>query len=423
MFSRPDIVRVLNFFRENETGYLVMEYVPGESFETYLREHGGSVSFNLALQILMPMMDALTAVHEVGLLHRDIAPDNIYLSYSGHVKLLDFGAVKNAIGEHSKSLDVVIKRGYAPWEQYQARGKLGPWTDVYALAATLYRAITGQTPPEAGERLDNDELETPRRLGVEISPYHESVLLRALSVRAADRFQSVQEFQAALLSDQGYAAEDEQGQTSGTEKVRPQPVPPPVPSPDPVPIPTPAPVGLEKVIAFVAPVAAKVAELVRKGPGHLDPLADVDPNKHQFAIGAAGIVGALGVLQSLSLLGAPAASQWAAVVAGMGILAPLLQIAGLLGSAALTLGAWLCYRRDARGPIITWASAWVLGALTVTGFAIFWLMLSRSMDWGAVPGNVRWMMLGPAFTDLTIRLAVLGFVIFLFSGGKATSSS
>ena len=151
-FSRPDIVRVLNFFRENETGYLVMEYVPGESFETYLREHDGRVPFDLALQILMPVMDALAAVHDVGLLHRDIAPDNIYLSYTGHVKLLDFGAVKNAIGEHSKSLDVVIKRGYAPWEQYQARGRLGPWTDEYALAATLYRAIAGRTPPEAGER-------------------------------------------------------------------------------------------------------------------------------------------------------------------------------------------------------------------------------------------------------------------------------
>ena len=146
-------------------------------------------------------------------------------------------------------------------------------------------------------------------------------------------------------------------------------------------MPQPVPVGLEKVIAALTPVAERIGHLVRKGPGHLDPLTEIDPAKHQFAIRVAGVFGVLGVLQSLSLLGAPAGAQWAAVVAGMGIAAPLLQFAGLLGCAVLTLGAWLCYCRDARGPIIAWASAWFLGALTVIGFSLFWLMISNSMDW------------------------------------------
>ncbi|WP_200389321.1 protein kinase domain-containing protein [Thiocapsa imhoffii] len=128
-----------------------------------------------------------------GLRHRNLSTDNIYIIRQGRVKLLDFGAARFAAGEHSRSLSIILKPGYAPEEHYRTRGKQGPWTDVYGLAATLYRAITGTAPPEALDRLDEDELIAPSRLGIGIAPAQEAVLLKALAVRAAARYPSMQD--------------------------------------------------------------------------------------------------------------------------------------------------------------------------------------------------------------------------------------
>jgi serine/threonine protein kinase len=151
-------------------------------------------------------MDALRAVHKEGLLHRDLAPDNIYITREGRVKLLDFGAARFAAGEHSRSLSIILKPGYAPEEQYRTRGKQGPWTDVYGLAATLYRAITGTVPPEALDRLDEDELIAPSRLGIGITAAQEAVLLKALAVKAAARYPSMQDLQVGWRAIKGATA-------------------------------------------------------------------------------------------------------------------------------------------------------------------------------------------------------------------------
>ncbi len=196
--QHPGIVTVKNFFRAHGTGYCVMDYVEGITLRQYLdQQPGGRISVADALQLLTPVMDALRAVHKDGLLHRDLAPDNIYLTQDGRIKLLDFGAARFAASEHSKSLSIILKPGYAPEEQYRTKGRQGPWTDVYGLAATLYRAITGQVPPEALDRLDIDDLVPPSRLGVAIKPEQEATLLRALAVKARDRFQSMAELQQA----------------------------------------------------------------------------------------------------------------------------------------------------------------------------------------------------------------------------------
>jgi serine/threonine protein kinase len=151
--------------------------------------------------IMMPVMDALREVHQAGLLHRDISPDNIYLTSSAQVKLLDFGAARYFAGEQSKSLSVILKQGYAPEEQYRSSGKQGTWTDVYAVGATLYKVLTGKTPPDALDRLAEDTLTPPSRLGVAIPAAAEQALLKALHIKAKQRFQTMGQFQQALLGD------------------------------------------------------------------------------------------------------------------------------------------------------------------------------------------------------------------------------
>jgi serine/threonine protein kinase len=197
----PNIVSARDYFEAHGTAYMVMEYVEGVTLKEYLEKKGGKISFDEAKAIMLPVLDALREVHQAGLLHRDISPDNIYITSSAQVKLLDFGAARYFAGEQSKSLSVILKQGYAPEEQYRSSGKQGAWTDIYAGAATMYRAITGQTPPEALDRLAEDTLVPPSRLGVAIPPAMEQGLLRGLAVRAGQRFQTMGEFQQALQAD------------------------------------------------------------------------------------------------------------------------------------------------------------------------------------------------------------------------------
>jgi serine/threonine protein kinase len=196
--DHPCIVSVLNLFEANHTGYLVMGYLDGMTLGQSLAQAGGKLYYDVAREIMMRVMDGLREVHSQGLLHRDISPDNIYLTRQGPVKILDFGAARFEVSERSQSLSVVLKEGYAPEEQYRRNGAQGPWTDVYATAATLYRAITGVVPPPALDRLHADTLKSPRELGVVMPAADEKALLRALSVKAGDRFQSMESFQQAL---------------------------------------------------------------------------------------------------------------------------------------------------------------------------------------------------------------------------------
>ncbi len=193
------IVGVKKYFEENGTAYFVMEYIKGRSFKVYLEEKGGKISIEEAIKIFTPVMDALSAVHATGMIHRDVTPDNIYVTDKGEVRLLDFGAARYSMGDRSMSLDVVLKHGYAPKEQYTRHGRQGPYTDIYSLAATIYRSITGKMPQDALDRLEVDELELPSRLGVRISEDQEKALIKALAVDHKNRYQSMDEFKADLI--------------------------------------------------------------------------------------------------------------------------------------------------------------------------------------------------------------------------------
>jgi serine/threonine protein kinase len=198
--NHPNIVSVRDFFKANNTAYMIMSYVEGKTLESYLTEQGNIISFETALSIIMPVMDALREVHAVGIMHRDISPDNILIDQRGRIMVIDFGAAREEIRGKSKSLSVLLKAGYAPEEQYRSRGDQGPWTDVYAVAATYYRMITGIIPPESMDRLAEDTLVKPSTYGIEINAAQEQVLLKALAVRAADRYRSMEEFQKDLLN-------------------------------------------------------------------------------------------------------------------------------------------------------------------------------------------------------------------------------
>ena len=198
--GQPGIAGVTDYFDENGTSYFVMDYIEGISFKTYIANQGGKVSVEEALDVMIPVLRALTAVHAEGFIHRDVTPDNIYITKDGNVKLLDFGSARYSLGDKSKSLDVILKVGYAPKEQYTRRGRQGPYTDVYSCAACLYAAITGYLPPESLERLDKDTLVPPSQAGVEIPLYLERAILKGLAVQPEDRFRTAGEFLEALES-------------------------------------------------------------------------------------------------------------------------------------------------------------------------------------------------------------------------------
>ncbi len=213
--GNENIVRIFTYFEENGTAYFVMEYIEGTSFDVYIKEHGGKISFDKAAAVLIPVMDALSAVHSKGIVHRDVTPDNIYITNDGVVKLLDFGAARYSLGDKSRSLDVVLKHGFAPKEQYTRRGKQGPFTDVYSLGASFYFAITGKRPPDSVERMDEDELVPPSNLGAKIGRVPEQAILNALNVQPGDRFQSMAAFKNAMLGAQAIDESEKQAAAYG----------------------------------------------------------------------------------------------------------------------------------------------------------------------------------------------------------------
>jgi serine/threonine protein kinase len=194
----PGIVAVDTIFRDNGTAYLVMEFLDGWTLDEFLKRRGGKITFETALRIMLPVIDALSAIHADGVLHRDISPDNIYLTRDGKVKLIDFGAARNALGQKSRNLSIILKEGYAPEEQYRASGVQGPWTDVYATAATMYHCVTGKAPQPSLDRLADDKVQRPSEMGIDIDSAAERAIMVGMSLRPGDRFQSMEDFKAVL---------------------------------------------------------------------------------------------------------------------------------------------------------------------------------------------------------------------------------
>lgn len=197
--SVPNIVSVEDFFRENNTAYIVMEFLTGCTLMKHLENLGRPMTLEEILELLFPIVEALEQVHSTGLLHRDISPDNIMVTNSG-AKLLDFGAARGFSIDGRKRNTINIKLGYAPKEQFFEHGNQGPWTDEYALAATIYHAITGCIPPDPTERGGNglDTIDPPTALGAKITSTQENILLKGMALDYKDRYPTLLEFYTAL---------------------------------------------------------------------------------------------------------------------------------------------------------------------------------------------------------------------------------
>ncbi len=224
----PHLVRVINFFELNDTAYLVMDYYEGEDLARHLKpprrgQPGVRLPWRRAIALLPPVLDGLQKVHQAGFMHRDIKPGNLYLTRDDELILLDFGSARQVSGTHTRSL-LIFSEGFAPYEQY-LQGHLnrqGPWTDVYAVAATLYFMLTAHRVPSALERKQTELLQQPdllkpaRHFVPDLPPGIDAALLRALAVEPEQRLQSITAFKQHL-------------ETALAEEDKPRPTPLPEP--------------------------------------------------------------------------------------------------------------------------------------------------------------------------------------------------
>ena len=194
----PEIVGVTDFFRETQPAYIVMEYLDGQTLKQYLKANGGKIPAENVVRMMRPLIASLGKLHSQNLIHRDISPDNIMLMKNGSIKILDFGGAREFASQDGRSMSVLVKHGYAPEEQYRSRGDQGPWTDVYALCATMYRCITGEIPPNALDRLYQDELKPISSFGENCPKYIEKAITKGLNVRKDGRYQSMEELYESL---------------------------------------------------------------------------------------------------------------------------------------------------------------------------------------------------------------------------------
>ncbi len=193
--SSPNIVNIYDFFYENGTVYYVMEYLRGRTLRSYV-ENIGCLTPGQAVYIALQISDALMTAHSESILHRDISPDNIMLCSDGKVKLIDFGAARQVASEYSQTLSVILTQGFAPLEQYQKKGKQGPWTDIYSLGASLYYGLTGCILDDPMSRLEDDKEFEKNPFSVNEELW--TVIRKAVMLKIPDRHESAAQFRDEL---------------------------------------------------------------------------------------------------------------------------------------------------------------------------------------------------------------------------------
>ena len=192
------IVQVRDCFKQNNTAYFTMEYLDGVNLKALARSSGKKLPVGITLEVIIKIAEALVIVHNKGLLHRDISPENIFITRSGETKLIDFGATRYFVGERSRSLSVILKPGFAPPEQYSSKGNQGPWTDIYALAATFYCIVSGTPMPDSLDRLSGKQIASLHEIVPGISRGVSDAIDKALTLNFRERYQTINEFLSAI---------------------------------------------------------------------------------------------------------------------------------------------------------------------------------------------------------------------------------
>ena len=188
--GKPGIVSVTDFFEENGTAYIVMNYLEGMTLKNYIKENG-TLPVKMTYELLMPLMKTLEQIHKAGIIHRDISSDNIMVSPEGQLILLDFGSARGYFAEHDQTSTIVMKNGYTPCEQYDSTAKQGPWSDIYSLSAVIYECIVGKVPDNSLQRMMFDELHFPIELGISMKEEEENILKKGLQLAPEQRYQNV----------------------------------------------------------------------------------------------------------------------------------------------------------------------------------------------------------------------------------------
>jgi len=198
--DEPGIVNVNDYFEENNTAYIIMEYLSGENLKDYV-EKLGKIHITEVKQIFRPIMQSLKVIHENGYIHRDISPSNIIFNRNNGAKLLDFGSARDVEPEHAKTMSILLKPGYTPMEQYLNKSEQGPFTDIYALGATIYKCLTGITPDDCLKRATKDELKSIKDMGIELTDNAEKAIFKAMSIHKEKRYHSVEAFKKAFYQE------------------------------------------------------------------------------------------------------------------------------------------------------------------------------------------------------------------------------
>ena len=207
------IVSVLDFFYENETAYIVMQFIDGVSVKEYIKKNG-KMDGKKVLNAMRPVLLALEKVHRTGIVHRDISPDNIMIRKDGSLVLIDFGAARMRNIDNTKTMTVLFKRGFSPEEQYRYKGRWGAYTDVYSISATMYYMLTGEAPTDSVIRALGDDMPSLLNMKeLEISTKQKKAVMKGMAVNAKNRWQSIRELYDAMY-------EEEQNITSGSGRRR-----------------------------------------------------------------------------------------------------------------------------------------------------------------------------------------------------------